>query len=62
MNIFSPRTGASDMNESYRRASTSHGWVGEALAARIMHAEKYWDHDAFFSYVDRWMTEDDTEL
>jgi hypothetical protein len=34
--------------------------VGEALAARIMHAEKYWDHDAFFAYVDRWMTEDDT--
>ena len=27
-----------------------------------MHAEKYWDHDAFFSYVDRWMTEDDTQF
>jgi hypothetical protein len=50
------------MNENYRRASTSHGWVGEALAARIMHAEKYWGHDAFFSYVDRWMTEDDTQF
>ena len=25
-----------------------------------MHAEKVWDHDAFFAYVDRWMTEDDT--
>jgi hypothetical protein len=24
-----------------------------------MHAEKVWDHDAFFAYVDRWMTEDD---
>ena len=56
-----PKDWASSMNESYRRASTSHGWVGEALAARLMHAEKYWDHDAFFSYVDRWMTEDDTE-
>ena len=57
-----PKDWPSDMNESYRRSSTSHGWVGEALAARIMHAEKYWDHDAFFSYVDRWMTEDDTEF
>jgi len=35
-------------------------WVAEALAARIMHAEKDWDHDAFFAYEDRWMTEDDT--
>ena len=25
-----------------------------------MHAEKAWNHDAFFAYVDRWMTEDDT--
>jgi len=50
------------MNEAYRRSCTSLAWVGEALAARIMHAEKYWDHDAFFSYVDRWMTEDDTQF
>ena len=26
-----------------------------------MHAEKQWNHDAFFDYVDRWMTEDDTK-
>jgi hypothetical protein len=50
------------MNEAYRRSCTSLAWVGEALAARLMHAEKYWDHDAFFSYVDRWMTEDDTQF
>jgi hypothetical protein len=49
------------IGETYRRCCTSHAWVGEALAARIMHAEKYWGHDAFFDYVDRWMTEDDTE-
>ena len=49
------------MNEMYRVSCTSLAWVGEALAARMMHAEKYWDHDAFFSYVDRWMTQDDTE-
>jgi hypothetical protein len=49
------------MSEGYRRCCTSHSYVGEALAARLMHAEKAWNHDAFFAYVDRWMTEDDTE-
>jgi hypothetical protein len=48
-------------SEVYRRMETSAGWVGEALAARILHAEKAWGHDAFFAYVDRWMTEDDAE-
>lgn len=24
----------------------------------MMRAEKYWDHEPFFAYVDRWMTED----
>ena len=57
-----PKDWATRMNEDYRRCCTSSAWVGEALAVRIMHAEKYWDHDAFFSYVDRWMTEDDTEV
>ena len=49
-----------DLGESYRRCCTSIAWVGQALAARILHAEKAWDHDAFFDYVDRWMTEDDS--
>jgi len=49
------------MSEGYRRCCTSHSYVGEALAARLMHAEKAWNYDAFFAYVDRWMTEDDTE-
>ncbi len=35
------------------------GWVAQALALRLMHAEKAWGHDAFFDYVDRWMYEDD---
>ena len=26
---------------------------------RLLHAEKPWDHDAFFDYVDRWMFEKD---
>jgi hypothetical protein len=46
-------------SESYRRGMTSGAWVAEALAARLMKAEKWWGHDAFFAYVDRWMTEDD---
>jgi hypothetical protein len=51
-----------DTGEGYRRCCTSNAWVGEALAARILHAEKFWNHDAFFAYVDRWMTEDDSKF
>ncbi len=47
-------------SESYRRCCTSVGWVAQALALRLMGAEKTWNHDAFFDYVDRWMYEDDT--
>ena len=46
-------------SEAYRRCCTSVGWVAQALALRLMHAEKAWSHDAFFDYVDRWMHEDD---
>ena len=49
-------------SEGYRRANTSAAWIGEALAARLLHAERVWNHDAFFAYVDRWMTEDDTSF
>ncbi|MFP4662364.1 MAG: hypothetical protein ACLFPF_09235 [Halanaerobiales bacterium] len=49
------------IGETYRRCCTSIAWVGQALAARLMDAEEFWDHDAFFAYVDRWMTEDDEE-
>lgn len=44
-------------SESYRRANTSASWVGQALALRMLGAQKEWNHDAFFDYVDRWMTE-----
>jgi len=46
-------------SESYRRCCTSVGWVAQALALRLLGAEKAWGHDAFFDYVDRWMFEDD---
>ncbi|MGD0090913.1 MAG: hypothetical protein ABSE73_13430 [Planctomycetota bacterium] len=46
-------------SEAYRRANTSGCWVAEALALRLLHAEKTWGHEAFFDYVDRWMNEND---
>jgi hypothetical protein len=49
-------------SESYRRCCTSVGWVAQALALRLMKAEKTWGHDAFFDYVDRWMNENDAEF
>ncbi|MEK7416090.1 MAG: hypothetical protein AAB263_22525 [Planctomycetota bacterium] len=49
-------------SENYRRCCTSTGWVSQALAFRIMHLEKLWNHDPYFAYVDRWMTEDDTPM
>jgi hypothetical protein len=49
-------------SEAYRRTCSSLAWVGEALVLRLLKAEPYWNHDAFFAYVDRWMTEDDTKI
>ncbi len=48
-------------SDAYRRANTSSSWVGQALVMRMLRAEDEWNHDAFFDYVDRWMTEDDSE-
>ena len=53
---------ANHQSEAYRRANTTCCWIGEALAARILKLESGWGHDAFFDYVDRWMTEDDKEF
>jgi hypothetical protein len=48
------------LGENYRRCCTSLSWVGEALSARIMKATALWAHGAFFDYVDRWMSENDS--
>lgn len=48
--------------EVYRRSVNSPAWVGVGLAGRLMRAEPFYAHDAFFDYVDRWMTEDDAPL
>jgi hypothetical protein len=57
-----PKDWKGNLGESYRRCCTSNAWVAEALAARLLHLEKAWNHDAFFAYTDRWMTEDETEF
>lgn len=49
------------LGEGYRRCCTSVSWVGEALAVHLLHGESTWNHPAFFDYVYRWMTEDDTQ-
>ena len=56
-----PKQWAGMRGESYRRCCTSVAWVGQALAIRLLQAENYWNHDAFFDYVDRWMYEDDSK-
>lgn len=53
--------GNEQLGEAYRRCCTSVSWAGEALAIHLLQAESVWNHPAFFDYVDRWMTEDDTQ-
>ena len=33
--------------------------IGVALAAQFMKAKAIWNHDAFFDYVERWMSTDE---
>lgn len=56
-----PVTSGAQLGEEYRRCCTSNAWVGEALSASLLHLETTWNHPAFFDYVQRWMTEDDTQ-
>jgi hypothetical protein len=57
-----PRDWPGTLGEGYRRCCTSSSWVGEALAGRLIPGVRLsWNHPAFFDYVDRWMTEDDTQ-
>ena len=54
-------TPTEQLGEAYRRCCTSVSWVGEALTIHILNAESVWNYPPFFDYVDRWMTEDDTQ-
>ncbi|MCK6538035.1 MAG: hypothetical protein L6Q84_34100 [Polyangiaceae bacterium] len=42
----------------YRNCCTSAYWVGEMLSTLMLRSKKIWAHDAFFDYVDRWMSGD----
>jgi hypothetical protein len=53
--------GNEQLGEAYRRCCTSLVFVGEALAMRLLGGQAAWNSPAFFDYVDRWMTEDDTQ-
>jgi hypothetical protein len=46
-----------DASSDYHQCCSVLTWVGQALAARIMNAIEIWNHDAFFDYVDRWVSE-----
>jgi hypothetical protein len=52
------RGGGDQMSEAYRHTA-SFSWIAQALAIRLLKAEKAWNHDAFLDYCDRWMYEDD---
>ena len=56
-----PSNWVNQIGESYRRCCTSVAWVGQVVAVRIMGVTNTWNHPPLFAYVDRWMTEDDTE-
>jgi len=57
-----PEKWEAQLGEAYRHCCTSIAWVGEALAIRLLRAEKIWNYGAFLDYCDRWMHEDDTEF
>ncbi|HUT60313.1 MAG TPA: hypothetical protein VNA25_20905 [Phycisphaerae bacterium] len=48
-------------SDGYRRCCNSRTWQAQALVCRIMKLEKYWAHDAFFDYMDRWMYQSEDE-
>jgi hypothetical protein len=50
--------GLVDGCEDYRNCCTSSAWVGQMLSAYLLGAKAIWNHDAYFDYVDRWMTGD----
>ena len=57
---LAPSAWKNSTGEAYRRSSTSVGWVGEALTARLIPGmQAAWNHPQFFAYVDRWMFSSD---
>jgi hypothetical protein len=50
--------GLVDGCSDYRNCCTSGYWVGQMLSTLILGAKGVWAHDAYFDYVDRWMSGD----
>ncbi len=44
-------------SHGYRGCCNGLAWIGEALGALLLEAKADWNHDQFFDYCDRWMTE-----
>jgi hypothetical protein len=44
-------------SHSYRMHATGAAWTGQALGAMLLGGKQIWNHDAFFDYCDRWMSE-----
>jgi len=45
-------------SSGYRHCCNALSWIGEAMGALLLGAKQNWNHDQFFDYCDRWMTED----
>jgi len=41
---------------SYRQCCTAYSWSGISLSALLMKQKVNWNHNAFFDYVDRWVS------
>lgn len=46
------------MAEGYRFINSA-SWIGQALVAHHMMAREMWNHDAYFDYVDHWMSSEE---
>ena len=52
------RADYNDESSGYRTCCTSGSWPGQTLATRMLTGAKAtWNHDAYFDYVDRWISE-----
>lgn len=50
--------GGDEIGGAYQVCCTSNAYKGAALAAHLLpDGKQTWSHDAFFSYVDRWVTQ-----
>jgi len=45
-------------SSGYRGCCNGLSWIGEGLGALLLGAKQNWNHDQFFDYCDRWMTDD----